>query len=459
MLADLLDTTNCTQMKINSITIVGGGTSGWLSAAYLQKQNPNVKITLIDKERGTPVSVGEATILSFVPFMESCGFEMADWFNKIDATYKSGILFTDWTETSDVWHPFYNNPQLSECTLQDAWLNSSKKDFTIFGLPLWKYSVKNLIDEEHIGAYAIHMDCSKLVEYIKTKIGIEYIQSDVSNFDGDTLTLKNGNQITSDLYIDCSGFKSILKVPEKVDLTNRLFCDTAIAGHVQYVNKEVERRPFVISDMVDHGWVWHIPVQSRIGTGMVFNRSITPVDEAKEYFNNYWNGRIGELKILDWVPYYSKNIWQDNVVSIGLSAGFIEPLESTGVALITEGLQRLQDRISMRFYTQRDIIQYNLDMSSVFEDAIDFVSMHYSRPWKNTKFWNWVKDTYVETDRISLIRQVLTKELLYSSNFSNTGIFSGQNWTTWMIQLGYDVNTVVKLSKDVADDMVDQFSV
>ena len=229
---------------------------------------------LIDKERGTPVSVGEATILSFVPFMESCGFEMEDWFNKIDATYKSGILFTDWTETSDVWHPFYNNPQLSECQ-QDAWLNSSKKDFTIFGLPLWKYSVKNLIDEEHIGAYAIHMDCSKLVEYIKTKIGIEYIQSDVSNFDGNTLTLKNGNQITSDLYIDCSGFKSILKVPEKVDLTNRLFSDTAIAGHVQYINKEVERRPFVISDMVDHGWVWHIPVQSRIGTGMVFNRSIS----------------------------------------------------------------------------------------------------------------------------------------------------------------------------------------
>jgi len=446
-------------MKINTITIVGGGSAGWMSAAYLSKMNPSVKVTLVDKEEGTPVSVGEATILTFRRFMEDCGFELPDWYNQIDSTYKSGILFTGWTEESDVWHPFYNNPQLDGYTLCDAWLNSSRKDFSMHGLPLLKDSVENMVCTDHIDAYAFHMDCSKLVQYIKSRIDINYIESDVVEFDGDSLTLKNGEVLKSDLYIDCTGFKSVLKPQKKVFLDGRLFCDTAVAGHVEYVNQEVEQRPFVISDMVDHGWVWHIPTQSRIGTGLVFNRNITPIEEAKEYFNEYWNGRVGELKVLDWSPYYCKNIWDGKVVSIGLSAGFIEPLESTGIALITEGIRRLQNKISLRDWDGEDAYSYNYEMRSVFEDAIDFVSMHYSRPWKDTKFWNWVKDAYRETNRIYSIRTTLESELLYPHNYKSPGIFSGANWTTWMIQLGYKVNTKVKMSREDADNIIDNFTV
>ena len=446
-------------MKINTITIVGGGSAGWMSAAYLSRKNPNVKITLVDKEHGTPVSVGEATILTFRTFMTECGFSIDEWFNEIDATFKSGILFTGWTENSDVWHPFYNNPDIGDCTLCDAWLNSSRKDFSIHALPFLKDSVENVINTDYLDAYAFHMDCSKLTEYIKSKLNINYVQSDVVFFDGERLGLKNGDVIESDLYVDCSGFRTILKRPEKVTLEGRLFCDTAIAGHIEYVNQEVEQRPFVISDMVDHGWVWHIPVQSRIGTGLVFNRSVTDVEEATNYFKEYWNGRLGETKVLDWTPYYSKNIWEGKVVSIGLSAGFIEPLESTGIALITEGLRRFQNHISMRYWTEDDVVSYNMSMANVFEDAIDFVSMHYSRPWKDTKFWRYVKENYKESPKIRAIRKVLKKELLYSDNYKNTGLFSGANWATWMIQLGYEVNTKVDMSLEDADIIIDNFTV
>jgi len=444
---------------INHICVVGGGTSGWLSAAYLKNQNPNVKITVVDKEHGTPVSVGEATILSFIPFMEECGFAITDWFNEIDSTYKSGILFTGWTKNSDVWHPFYNNPTLDNYTLHDVWLNSSRKDFTLYALPFLKESVENKIVEKYIDAYAVHMDCSKLVSFLKSKVDVEYIESEVKQFDGKHLHLNDTSVVTADLYIDCTGFKSVLKKPNKISLDGRLFCDTAIAGHVEYIDKNVERRPFVISDMVDHGWVWHIPVQTRIGTGLVFNRSITSVDTAKEYFQQYWSGRVGKLKVIDWTPYYSTNIWENNVVSIGLSAGFIEPLESTGVALITDGLQRLQSKIAMRFYDNSDIDAYNLEMISVFEDAVDFVSMHYSKSWKDTKFWNWVRNSYRESSRINSIKNVLKQELLYSHNYRNTGIFSGANWTTWMIQLGYKVNSRFDIDRQVCDNIVDDFTV
>lgn len=444
---------------INTITIVGGGTSGWLSAAYLKSKNPHANITIVDKEDGTSVGVGEATILSFIPFMEECGFPIETWFNEIGATYKSGILFTGWTEKSDVWHPFYNNPNLDNYSLHDVWLNSSKKDFTLNALPFLEESIKNKIVEEYLGAYAVHMDCSLLVKFLRDNINVTFVKSEVGDYKNNKLYLTNGTVIESDLYIDCSGFKSILKTPNKVNLQNRLFCDTAVAGHVDYLNKDVERRPFVISDMVDHGWVWHIPVQTRIGTGMVFNRNMLNIDDAKKYFVEYWSGRVGELKIIDWTPYYSTNIWEDRVVSIGLSAGFIEPLESTGVALITEGLLRLQNKISMGFWSQNDIDSYNLEMTMTFEDAVDFVSMHYSKPWKNTKFWNWVRDTYVESSRISSIRNILKTRLLYSHNYRNTGIFTGANWTTWMIQLGYDVNSSINMNTRDADNIIDNFAV
>ena len=123
---------------INSICIIGGGTAGWMSAAFLYNKNPKLKITIVDKEIGTPVSVGEATILNFGSFMDQCGFDSAEWFSSVDATYKSGILFPDWVEKGkDVWHPFFMNPTLdSGETSHDAWCKNKDLDFVEYALCL-----------------------------------------------------------------------------------------------------------------------------------------------------------------------------------------------------------------------------------------------------------------------------------------------------------------------------------
>jgi tryptophan halogenase len=271
------------------------------------------------------------------------------------------------------------------------------------------------------------------------------------------LILKNGQRVSADLYLDCTGFKQLLHdSPDRVTVEGRLFCDTAIAGHIPYIDKEKEMDPYVKSSAVEHGWIWNIPVQSRIGSGLVFNRSITDIDEAKDFFVKYWNNRISkeQLKVIDWTPFYNKNIWHDNVVSIGLSAGFIEPLESTGVALIITGLEQLVFRLGIDYYTDQDIEIYNHTMIGYFEDCIDFVGMHYSNIDKGSKFWQWVKDTRIISSRQRQFENDMISNKEKLSIGSQGFVFNGTNWICWLIQLGFPLSRKSLLSNEQADSLI-----
>ena len=182
-------------------------------------------------------------------------------------------------------------------------------------------SMENKIDKNEIGAYGFQIDCGKLVEYLKKKLNgkITYMSSEaVEMFKYKNhivkIALKNNLTITSDFFIDCSGWESLLKEPDKIDLSSRLFCDTAIANRVQYNDRKTEMKPYVVSRSFDCGWIWEIPIRTRIGSGLVFNKSITPIEEAKQHLIKHWDNRITEedLKVLNWTPYYCKNIWEDN---------------------------------------------------------------------------------------------------------------------------------------------------
>lgn len=457
--------------NVDTIAIVGGGTSAWLAAAFLSNKKPHYKILVIDKEVGSPVGVGEGTLLGFGQIMEQCGFKPEDWFFEIDATFKSGILFPGWGKNnSDVWHPFsfpmHHNLDISS---MDVWSARQDLDFKINGLSMYDVSVNhNKVDTEVLrhGNYAYHVDCSKLVAMIQKKIlsnrNVTSIKSEVvdiirSNGQIQKLVLKNDQTISADLYIDCTGFKHLLHdSPERVTVEGRLFCDTAVAGHIPYIDKDKEMTPYVTSEAVDHGWVWNIPVQTRIGSGLVFNRTITDIEDAKDFFVKYWDNRISkdQLKVIDWTPFYNKNMWHGNVVSIGLSAGFIEPLESTGVALIITGLEQLVFRLGIDYYTDQDVDIYNHTMIGYFEDCIDFVGMHYSNIDKDTKFWKWVKDTRVISSR----QQQFEKDMISNKEKLSIGsqgfVFSGTNWVCWLIQMGFPLTKKTTLTIEQADSLI-----
>lgn len=457
--------------NVNTVAIVGGGTSAWLTAAFLSNNKPEYNIVIIDKEIGNPVGVGEGTLLGFGQIMEQCGFSPEDWFFKIDATLKSGILFPEWGKNnSDVWHPFsfpmHHNLDISSI---DVWSARQELDFKTSGLSMYDVSVNhNKIDVDVLrhGNYAYHVDCGKLVAMIQEKIladrNVTSITSEVIDIHRNAgriqqVVLKNNQKVTADLFIDCTGFAQLLHdCPEKVTVAGRLFCDTAIAGHIPYIDKNKEMNPYVKSSAVDHGWVWDIPVQSRIGSGLVFNRSITGIDEAKDFFIDHWHGRISKdkLKVIDWTPFYNKNMWHGNVVSIGLSAGFIEPLESTGVALIITGLEQMVFRLGIDYYTDQDVDVYNHTMIGYFEDCIDFVSMHYSNVDKESKFWQWVKDTRTISSRQRQFEYVMTSNKKKLSVGSQGFIFSGTNWLCWLIQLGFPLNKKTQLTDDQIQSLI-----
>jgi len=459
-----------TLKKIKNIVIVGGGTSGWLTAAYFNNNFPDFSITVIDKIQGTPVGVGEGTLLNFDKFMLSCGFNKEEWIKEIDATYKSGIYFPNWqSKNNNIWHPFFHSKVLeNDVNSIDMWSNNQNLNFKKYAIGHYDISIeKNEIDMDNLNHYSYHVDCIKLIKFIQNKIlkKITLIKSDVTkifrdkNNNIEKLLLLNNKKVTGDIFIDCTGFKSLLKNCKKNNLKNRLICNTAIAAHIPYINREEELKPYVISDAVECGWVWHIPVKNRIGSGIVFNKDITSIENAKIVFLKYWNNRISEkdLRVIDWTPYYVDDIWQNNVVSIGLSAGFIEPLESTGLALIMEGIYSLGKKISKCYYTNDDIKLYNLTLKYFFDDSIDFVSMHYYNSKRTEKFWKIVNDQLHMSEKHKFYLDYMRDKKLLIKNLrprhhQDTHIFSGLNWILWLIQLNNKI--VPKNIKNNVNDLI-----
>jgi len=457
------------------VTIVGGGTAGWMTAAFFRNNFTSVELTVIDKEVGNPIGVGEATLLDFADFMTECGYSSNDWIPAVGATFKSGIIFPDWKKKgTTIWHPFTTNTLYpgNRTSQWDHWSNHQEYDFLTSGLPIWNLAQTNNIDLGQSDLYAYHVDCSKLVVYIQEKLKnhINVIRSTVVNIVKENgviqhLQLANGEQHHADLYIDCTGFLSLLKEQQRVDLTHRLFCNTAVVGQAQYIDKSSEMKNHAVSRAVDCGWIWQIPVQHRLGSGLVFNRDITDINDAKQYFINHWQGRISEddVRVINWDPYYIKNFWEYNVVSIGLSGGFVEPLESTGLSLIRIGIKRLADKLKIGLFDQFDIDHYNATMIRHYEDVVDFVNMHYSDTERTETFWQYVKETQVKSDTQLYYEDVCANpdQLFYELSLptiKDNRIFGPTNWILWLIQMGHIVFPKNGIPMSTSKTFVDGFN-
>ena len=448
--------------EVKSVVIVGGGTSAWFTAAFIAR-NLDMHVTLVDKEVGASVGVGEGTLLHFDTFLKRCGFPTDSWFDLIDSTYKSGILFPNWGKDDNlVWHPFFLNREYpeKESSVFEAWTHHQQDyDFTEMGA-FWRLSQDNKVDTENLNFYASHVDASKLVHWLQDQLKdhITIIKSEMTNINRDnegfitSIDLLDGQNIKGDFFVDCTGFKQLLQSnADRVNLKGRLFCDTAVAGHVPYSNVTKERHPYVVSEAVDCGWVWNIPVQTRIGSGLVFNRSITDPEDAKKRFCEYWENRItpDKLKVIDWTPYYNKNPWDKNVCAIGLSGGFIEPLESTGLATITGAIYTLAARIRQQYYTKADIDMYNAIMTSIYEDTIDFINMHYAHTDFDTPFWNFVKETHIPSKTLLWYRKLIEN----GEKLPNDGkghFFGGSNWLCWLLQTEKKIGKAKNISSETA---------
>lgn len=462
--------------RVEHLTIVGGGSAGWLCAAYfarrsnLTKASPQMawgdklKVTIIDKEVPDRIGVGEATILAFGRFMGEMGFDDDYWQEKVDAIHKGAIVFEGWTTPEhEMWHPFgftditYNINEAGNydvAPLWDVWSVYKDKFDLKETQALYTTALANRIEPNNMNVYANHLDAGKLAEFLKeesiTHPCLTHIESDVTevhwhdNGEVDYLKLKDGREHRSDLYVDCTGFKRLLsRDPKKdmVDLSDRLFTNTAIAGPIQYQNRDVEMHPWTHAKTVDCGWIWVTPIISRIGSGLVFNRNITDPDHAKDVFVDYWDNRIKkeDLRTLNWDPVKAKNGWVGNVVSIGLSAGFIEPLESTGLALIVRAIETLEENIRGDWYDENEIALFNARVNGAYENSIDFVNMHYGFTQRTEPFWQHVRDTYQKSEIYKFWEAQMKDPDHTTRQTQKFGFFGGHNFAVCMAQWNPDL--------------------
>jgi len=412
----------------NNIVIVGGGSAGWMSAATLISQFPNKNITVIESPRVPTVGVGEATVQLFRAWMHLVGIDERNFMRGSDATYKMSIKFNDFYKKGDggYHYPFgkvHYPPGSRELGLRSWWIKKSfypetpVQDYcrTFFPqMPLiekGKFS-KNLKGEfgrfSSKNSTAFHMDAVKFANWLRDDFclpkGVNHLIGlvEVVNVDDSgivNLILENGDIVEGDLYIDCTGFKSLLlgnALQEPfISYEDKLPNNKAWAVRIEYKDREQQLKNYTNCTALGNGWVWETPTWSRIGTGYVYCDKYVTKEDALLEFKEHLSKSFGEDDIddsrfreIDMKVGIHERIWVKNVVAIGLSAGFIEPLESNGLYTIHEFLIPLIRFLGKDYISRYDQDMYNRLTIQTFDNFAQFVSLHYAlSSRRDTDYW------------------------------------------------------------------------
>lgn len=419
-------------MKINKIIIVGGGSAGWMSASALIKTFPDKEIIVIESPDVPRVGVGESTYDGINYFLEYLEIDRSDFFTYTDATIKVAIQFKDFYKKGDEeWCYPFGPPSFRDTALGlEDWfikkyLDKSVpvSDFAESYFPSAHFVKHNTLGEPEefkkdgynpILSTALHFDAIKFADWLKNNYciprGVKLLSNNVISVNIDdsgvsSLILDNGTQEVADLYVDCTGFKSmilggVLNEPF-ISYNDQLVNNSAWATQIQYIDKENELTNVTNCHALDNGWVWNIPLWSRIGTGYVYSDKFISDEDALEEFKTHLmttskfprsKSQVDSLsfkKIKMRVGIHEK-VWSQNVVAIGLSAGFIEPLESNGLFSVHQFLFDLVRTIGDGDVSQFDKDCFNRSVRNTFDSFVEFIKMHYALSKRaDSEYWKY----------------------------------------------------------------------
>ena len=413
--------------SIDKIVIVGGGSAGWMSASTLISTFPEKQIIVIESPNIPTVGVGESTIGGIKNWCNLIGLTDNDFMKYCDASYKLSIRFTNfYDKDSGSFHYPFGVPDTSGNVAQrNDWYFKKFKyketplsdyaDCMFSNMALVNQNKMSKDDHGKLPGYifdrdaAYHFDATKfgawLRDYFCKPKGVQYIQAEVKNTilndDGiDYLILDNGEKITADLFIDCTGFKSMLLAGAMQEpfnsYTDMLPNNSAWATRVPYTDKQKQLVTYTDCEAIQNGWVWTIPLWSRIGTGYVYSDQYVSDEDALEEFKSHLKNKgiyreDLEYKNLKMRVGIHKRIWVKNVCAIGLSAGFIEPLESSGLFTVHEFLLKLVRTLYRGRVSQWDKDAFTASCIDQFREFAEFVSLHYALSHRNdTEYWREV---------------------------------------------------------------------
>lgn len=408
---------------IQHIAIVGGGTAGWMTAAALSHhfKQSSVSMSLVESSQLGTVGVGEATIPTLRRFYAKLGLTDLDVVAAADATCKLGIEFQDWRgKGSSFIHPFglFGDKQ-QDIGFQHFWSKGrelgEEADISHYSLGVSlaknnKFTPPNPKPKSRLEIFdwALHFDAVKfaaLMKKVATQNGVTHIDGKISEVtlsaDGSIDSLKFEDSITSvnaDLYVDCSGFHGLLidkalNTPY-IDWTQWLLCDRAVSVQTQVDESPITR---TIAKAKQAGWQWRIPLQTRQGNGYVYSSQFIDKAEATESLLNDVKGSpLHDPRHFSFTPGRREVAWNKNCVAVGLSAGFIEPLESTSIALIETAIDHLVQTFRQPAYSVADIQRFNEVTRDEYERVRDFIILHYKLNGRDdSELWRYCRDMSV----------------------------------------------------------------
>lgn len=426
--------------NVKKIVIVGGGTAGWITAGELASkyqslpQSEMLEIVLVESPNTPIVGVGEGTWPTMRGTLKRMGIRETDFIRECDATFKQGAKFAKWVTGADddaYYHPL-DLPEggFTQNNTAYDWLNGDREDtFTDAVCAQGKVcdmhlAPKNITTPEYEGPlnYSYHLNAGKFASFIRDHViknlSVKHIYADMTDvvFDEqgyvDSIATEQAGNIAGDLFIDCTGFRSLILGKamnvEFIDCNDVLFIDNALAVQCPYLSNNDEIASHTISTAQEAGWIWDIGLSSRKGVGHVYSSRHTSKSKVEENLAKYVTGLGSNIDDLDvrHIPInsgYRKQFWKKNVVGVGLSAGFLEPLEASAIVLVEMSAQMIADqlpanRAAMKVVERR----FNQVFHYRWARIIDFLKLHYCISKRDDNQF-WIDNRDPETIPDSLI--------------------------------------------------------
>jgi tryptophan halogenase len=405
--------------RLKHLVIVGGGSAGWMTAAALSSMldSRKVQITLVESEQIGTVGVGEATIPDMINFNRLLGISEVDFMKATDATFKLGIEFANWGRQGDSYfHPFgEHGVDMQGVDFHQYWLSLHQNGSH---LPIEDYSLcavagkankfchpaqnpKSVLSKLR---YAYHFNATKYAKFLRLyaeKRGVSRIEGKVETVDVapetghiQMLRLDNGKIIEGDFFFDCTGFRALLMRQTLgvgfEDWGHWLPCNSAQTIACEHTKTLPS---YTRSTAQSAGWQWRIPTQSRTGNGHIYSTDFMSDDEAQQILLQGLDGApIGDPRTIRFKTGCLERFWHKNCIGIGLSSGFLEPLESTSLYLIQMGISKFISLFPSGSLQPIVVSEYNRQMRQQFDQVRDFIILHYCATERDdSPFWNYCR--------------------------------------------------------------------
>jgi tryptophan 7-halogenase len=413
---------------VRRVVIAGGGTAGWMVAAGLSKVlGKRLDIKLVESDEIGTVGVGEATIPTLLNYHSLLEINEREFMAATMATFKLGISFEGWRNVNEDYIHSFGMTGTDHWTagFQHFWMKGRERglasDYGDYCLELKAAQEKKFAHLPRTGMnYAYHMDASRYSRFLRTlseNHGTKRIEGKIARVNTDptnghitSLTLDSGTDIEGDLFIDCTGFRALLIGQtlgvEYDDWSHWLFNDSAIAVQTDATGPAL---PMTRSIANHSGWQWRIPLQHRMGNGIVFSSRYMDDDAARSILMSSIVGKpLVDPRVIRFKPGHRYETWKGNCIAIGLSSGFLEPIESTSIHLIQRGIIRLMQMFPSEGISQHDIDEFNLQANQEIEHIRDFIILHYKVNNRSDAYWSDAREMAVTPSlqhRIDLFRE------------------------------------------------------